>query len=82
MEVFAIICVPINIAILYFTGEVTKHDVNGAVVFDNRNSFAEYLGLQNPIYWTPITVVLLCVFIEHGLLGLKIMIATIIPDVP
>lgn len=83
MEVFAIICVPINIAIMYFAGEITKtKDHAGTVLFNNRNSFSEYLGLNNREYWTPVAVVLLCVFIEHGLLALKVIIATIIPDVP
>lgn len=40
MEVFAIICVPMNIAILYFTGEVfTGKDANGNKFYRVSNKF-------------------------------------------
>jgi hypothetical protein len=37
---------------------------------------------QDPEFWTPVAVILLAVAIEHGILGLKVLIAAFIPDVP
>lgn len=37
---------------------------------------------QNPERWTKYNILLLAVIIEHGIIGLKAVIATLIPDVP
>lgn len=83
MEIFAVICVPVNIAILYFTGFVNVIDKpNGKRDFMIRNLLKEELSKSNPDYWTPLNALLLLVAIEHVILALKIVIAAIIPDVP
>jgi hypothetical protein len=72
-----------NIAILYFTGEVfTGKDANGNKYYRVSNKFQSYVKAQDPEFWTPVAVLLLAIAIEHGLLGLKILIAAFIPDVP
>lgn len=83
MEVFAIICVPINVAIMYFTGEVFYYfDEEGKRTHEVSSSYQEWLTEYNPEWWTPMGTLLVAVLIEHAVLGLKIIIASIIPDVP
>jgi hypothetical protein len=83
MEVWAIICVPINMAIIFFTGQVDiirKED--GTVDHEEyTNYFQEKLSAVNPKYWTPLAIFLILIVIEHGLLAIKIIVASSIPDV-
>jgi hypothetical protein len=82
MEVFALICVPINIAIIYFAGYVTiEKDAAGKNVFNTENAFSDFLAKRDPEFWTTPMVILLLVFIEHLILALKIVVSTLIPDV-
>jgi len=65
------ICIPVNIAVVYFTG------ANG-----EKSEVVKSLEVSNSEYWTIAHIILLVVAIEHGLLFLKIAIATAISDVP
>lgn len=84
MEIFAIICVPINISIMYFTGE--RHYVENAKGGFDRSepvsAFQEWLTEKDPDWWTPVATMLVAVLIEHSLLAIKIIVAAVIPDVP
>ena len=83
MEIFAIICVPMNIAILYFTGEVfSGKTADGKNFYKVNNYWAKFLLSNDPVFWTPVAIILLAVAVEHGILVVKILIATFIPDVP
>ena len=46
-----------------------------------QSATVKYLMMKHP-FWTRTNVVLLAVFIEHLIIGLKVVIALIIPDVP
>jgi len=71
MEFVSMICIPVNIAVVYFTG------ANG-----EKSEVVKSLEVSNSEYWTIAHIILLVVAIEHGLLFLKIAIATAISDVP
>lgn len=83
MEFFAIVCIPCNISILYFTGNAIKvYDEatgknNTTVQVNLRNS----LSARDPEFWTPIMIAALMIILEHVLVGVKIIIAAAIPDV-
>jgi len=83
MEIFAIICVPMNIAILYFTGEVSKGKTDSGEKFYNvDNYWNKFLRRNDPEFWTPVAIILLAVAVEHGIFAIKIIIAAFIPDMP
>ena len=42
----------------------------------------QYLREQDPTFWNRANIILLAILIEHLVIGLKIVIAAIIPDVP
>ena len=42
----------------------------------------QYLHKQDPTFWNRANIILLAILIEHAVIGLKIVIAAIIPDVP
>ena len=83
MEFFAIICIPCNAAILYFTGyrEKIADPITGEITTTVYNNLRIVLNAKNPEFWTPLMVAGMLVLLEHLLVGLKIMIASFIPDV-
>ena len=83
MEIFAIICVPMNIAILYFTVEVfSSKTADGKNFYKVNNYWAKFLLSNDPLFRTPVAIILLAVAVKHGILVVKILIAAFIPDVP
>ena len=72
MEFIAIICIPINCGILYFTG-TTK---------DQDSSFARTLKKQNEEFWTAENIIILCVLLEHAVILIKVLMQLFIDDVP
>lgn len=42
----------------------------------------QYLKDKDPDFWNRANIILLAILIEHVVIGLKIVIAAIIPDVP
>jgi len=83
MEIFAILSVPINISIMYFTGETWKvKNPDGTLSWPVKVRFIEWITSLAPNYWTPMKTLLVAVLIEHGILALKIIVAAIIPDIP
>ena len=75
MEFLAVICIPVNCAIIYFTGDGTFQKVG-------KSSWVKFLEDQNPERWTEVNIVWLSIGLEHILLLLKIVIASYISDVP
>ena len=76
MELISMVSIPINLAIILFTGK--GQDLNGDYGFSET---VNYL-LKSDKEYTLFEVVLLLILIEHCLLGIKIVMATLIPDVP
>lgn len=82
MEFFAIVCIPCNISILYFTGNA-KNDYNDETGKNNTTvevNLKNTLTHRNSVFWTPMMIAALMVLLEHILVGLKIIIAAAIPD--
>ena len=75
MEFIAIICIPVNAAIIYFTGDSSFKK-------EGRSSFQKTLSERNPEYWSDAKIILLIVAIEHCLLFIKMIIARSIDDLP
>ena len=71
----AIICIPVNCAIIMFCGDYT-YTKEGA------SSYQKFMVAQDEDYWTYAKIIMFLVLIEHLLLFIKIVIAGLIPDVP
>ena len=82
MEIWAIICVPINFAIIFFVGEVDETvQPDGTIEETYTAYFVKTMQARDAEYWTPLAVFLIVVVIEHALLAIKIFVASAIPDV-
>lgn len=75
MEMLAMVCIPVNTAIIYLTGD-------SSYGFEGQSSYVKYMESQNEEYWTVEKIIILVVLVEHGLLFIKVVIAALIPDVP
>jgi len=69
------LCIPLNIAIIYFSGD-------GNVKDGGTSEYIEFFRRMNPEMWTISNLILLAVFVEHGIIFLKIILQFLIPDVP
>lgn len=79
MEVLVLLCIPVSIGIIYFTGQ------NATVIedqIDYTSSTQEFLKELNSTFWTDANIILLLVGVEHVLIFAKLVLAAIIPDVP
>ena len=52
------------------------------ITFDEKSVLVQYLENKDASTWTLRNIILLCILAEHVIIGLKIVIALIIPDVP
>lgn len=68
MEFLSFVCIPVNLGVIYFIGTPSRIE--------------QILIAHAPDKWNAVTVVLLLVAIEHGLIAFKLLIAQAIPDVP
>mmetsp|Transcript_1002 Transcript_1002/g.1288 ORF Transcript_1002/g.1288 Transcript_1002/m.1288 type:complete len:109 (+) Transcript_1002:2806-3132(+) len=68
MEFISFVCIPVNLGVIYFIGDPSRIE--------------QVLIKYNPDKWNAVSVVLLLVAVEHGLIALKLLIAQAIPDVP
>jgi hypothetical protein len=75
MEMLAIICIPVNCAIVIFTGD-------GTFTNPGESSLQKYLENEDFEYWTPKNIIYLAVFFEHAFLFIKIIMSSFISDVP
>jgi hypothetical protein len=81
MDVLTAISIPLNCAIMYYTGQNSWKD--GITSEDEyTSSIREYLQEQNPELWDLASILLLIVLIEHLLSFIKVFIRGIISDVP
>jgi len=42
----------------------------------------QYFRKRDPAYWNRANIILFCILMEHIVIGVKIIIAGIIPDLP
>jgi len=42
----------------------------------------QYLIKRDPLFWTRANIIFMAILMEHVVIGLKVVIAMIIPDVP
>lgn len=86
MNVISYIAIPINLCILVFA-RYPKSDQVGAfqdldtVGFEEQSSVTQFL-IKRDVSMTRTNIILLAIGIEHLIIGLKIVIAILIPDVP
>ena len=71
MEFMSFICIPINIAIIYFAAD--GPGLPSTIVTNLR---------EKSDFWTDKNIILFVVGLEHVILVLKAFIAVVIPDVP
>jgi len=68
MEFLAVICIPMNIAIIYFTGDSNWEKRDGS------SSAVKWLEANSTHFKDPLMIVFLLVGIEHLLLAIKMII--------
>lgn len=73
MEVIAILCIPVNMGIIYFTGD-------GNLNTDGRSSYEKFT--TDNLNWTAKETIIFIVLMEHVLLIMKLVVAALIDDVP
>ena len=71
MELISMICIPINVAMIFWTGYKGKDSI-----------LVQTLEEHNGERWTTANILLLLILMEHLILALKIIMAILIPDVP
>ena len=76
MELISLIAIPINIAILLFTGKGKDEDGDYGY-----SATVEWL-LGKESFVSPFEVALMLVLVEHIILGIKVVLANLVPDVP
>jgi len=73
MEFLAFICIPVNFAIIYFTGDGTWNKAG-------TSSADKYLKIDGK--YEALTALLIIIAVEHGFMLLTIWLALLIEDVP
>ena len=81
MELISMICIPINVAIVYYTGYIDEPSVLVQYLRGRDEQRIEADPEHSPI-WTNENIILFLILMEHVILALKIIIAVLIPDVP
>jgi len=61
MEMIAIVCIPVNAGIIYFSGD-------GTFYFNGTSSLEKFLVYLNEGQWTQRNILILVVLVEHALL--------------
>lgn len=84
MELISLVSIPINIAILLFTAKGERNEEERAEEGGEKFGATETVQyfLDKNEERTMFEVALIMVLIEHVLLGIKVVIAQLIPDVP
>lgn len=76
MDLLAIIAIPMNVAIIYFTGD------SNWVKRDGTSSAVKWLKANSTYFKSDMAIVALLVIIEHCLLLIKMVIQVSIRDKP
>lgn len=85
MHFISFFAIPINLALMLFAREPSvrvglEQDLD-KITRDELSTMNEFLIDRAP-YWTRTNVFILAVGVEHLIIGLKLVIAILIPDVP
>lgn len=86
MNFVSFVAIPINVLILLLCRfpkqqvGVTQ-DLDGLTV-EEESPMVQYFVKRDPYFWNRANIVLFCIFLEHIVIGLKVVIAMVIPDVP
>ena len=80
------IAIPINVLTLLFCrfpGQLVgiTQDLD-ALEFKQESPMVQYFWLKDHQFWNRANITLICILLEHVIIGLKIVVAGIIPDVP
>ena len=79
MELISMVCIPINVAMVYWTG--MEGEDSALVKALAKRDEARVENGQEAI-WSNLNIVFLLILMEHLILALKIGMAILIPDVP
>jgi hypothetical protein len=77
MQGISLLCIPVNTAIIYFTG-------NGSFTNseNSESSLEKFLTKQDKTFWTNSNIIMLAIAIEHILFIIKYLVAVLTSDVP
>ena len=86
MGFISYIAIPINVIILLFCRfpkvQVGAEQDLDNITFKEESVLVQYLKERDDLFWNRANIILLAILMEHVIIGLKIVIASIIPDVP
>ena len=80
MELISMVCIPINVAIVFWTG--IKGEESALVQALTKRDEARVAEGLEAIWTDKKNIIFLLIFMEHAILALKIAMAILIPDVP
>lgn len=70
-------CIPVNTAIIYFTGNGSFTNSENSV-----SSLEKFLKKQDGAFWNSSSIIMLAIAIEHALFIIKYLAAALTDDVP
>lgn len=77
MQGISLLCIPVNTAIIYFTGNGSFTSSENSV-----SSLEKFLTKQDEAKWTTANIMLLAIAIEHALFLIKYLVTVLTDDVP
>lgn len=77
MQGISLLCIPVNTAIIYFTGNGSFTNSENSV-----SSLEKFLKKQDSTYWNSSNIIMLAIAIEHALFIIKYLAAVLTSDVP
>ena len=87
MSFLSFFAIPINLSILLFArnpGQQEKgfdQDLD-AIGDEEQSAMQRWFTNKESSYWTRTNIILLAIAVEHLIIGLKIVIGVLIPDIP
>ena len=86
MSFVSYVAIPINVLILLLC-RFPKEMVGAFQDLDQlepseQSVIIQYLRSKNETFWNRANIILFCIFIEHVVIGIKIIMAGVIPDLP
>ena len=86
MSFISYFAIPINLLVLlicrYPNVQVGATQNMDMLDVEEKSYLVRYLEHRDPVFWSLRNIFGLCILVEHLIIGIKIIIALIIPDVP
>ena len=86
MNFISYFAIPINVIILLVCRfpkvQVGASQNQDELDFEEKSVLAQYLEKEDSELWTRPNIILMAIFLEHIIIGFKIALALVIPDVP